>query len=289
MTRQWQVGAGVLVAFAVSLISGPATAQYAAAVVSYDAGTTPHPGYNAKLAALGSPERFTGENVWPGAVSPFNPAWATDELISVGEGGQLTLRLSNYAVPQAGGPEIGVFTNASIIDTDYPNGQAGSPLGALGVDSAVVDVSANGTDWVSLGEVIFDIPTNGYIDLTSAYSSTPGSVESDFQQPFTGTATDFGGLPYYDAGAPDMLDLLAGSGGGTWLDISGTGLAQVGYVRFSVADDLNSGTWLNFELDAVSVSHAAMGAAIVPEPTGIILAGLALAMLASRLGRRRQH
>ena len=103
----------------------------------------------------------------------------------------------------------------------------------------------------------FDVPTNGYTDLTDPYSSSAGSVPSDFQQPFTGGLSSFGGLSYFDAGGPDMLDLLAGSGGGTWLDISGTGLSRVGYIRFSLSNDGNSGTNFNFELDAVSIAHDA--------------------------------
>ena len=58
-------------------------------------------------------------------------------------------------------------------------------------------------------------------------------MPSDFQKPFTGNLSSFNGLRYFDAANPDMLDLLAGSGGGKWLDISGTGLAQVGFIRFS--------------------------------------------------------
>ncbi len=290
MTLRWHLCA--LTVVATLTISYPAMGQYAAAVVSYDAGTTPATDYvGSPLSylpgALGAPERFTGEGSWPGAVTPFNPPFASDEIVSVGEGGQLTLRLSHYAIPQAGGPEIGVFTNAGLIDVDYPNGRAATPAGAFGVDSAVVEVSADGSAWVGLGEVTFDMPTNGYTDLTLGASSTPGSAASDFQQPFTATLADFDGLAYYDAGGPDMLDLLAGTGGGTWLDISGTGLAQVGYVRFSVADDASGATWLNFEIDAVSISHAAMGAAVVPEPAAIILLGAGLVVLGLRHRTRR--
>jgi hypothetical protein len=292
MIRQWHFCASVLVVLAVSMTSYRAAAQYAADVVSYDAGTTPATDFGGspldfQPAALGAPERFTGEGSWPGAVTPFNPPFMSDEIISVGEGGHLVLRLSHFAVPQAGGPEIGVFTNTGLIDMDYPNGLASSPAEAFGVDSALVDVSADGTNWVSLGDVTFDIPTNGYTDLTSGASSVPGNVMSDFQQPFTGSLSSFDGLAYFDADGPDMLDLLAGSGGGTWLDISETGLVQVAFVRFSVADDLRPTTRLNFELDAVSISHAALGAATVPEPASVILLGSALVALALCCRRRR--
>jgi hypothetical protein len=68
------------------------------------------------------------------------------------------------------------------------------------------------------------------------------------------------------------LELLAGSGGGTWLDISPTGLAQVGYVRFSVPGTISE----SFELDAVSISATAVGGR-VPEPSALVLVLGALA------------
>ena len=59
----------------------------------------------------------------------------------------------------------------------------------------------------------FDIPSNGYTDLTDAFNPTAGTVLSDFQKPFTLPVTSFANLPYYDAAAPDILEVLAGSGG----------------------------------------------------------------------------
>ena len=260
-------------------------AQYAVEVISYAPGATPTTGFTDQLAPLGEPEHFTGEGGdYPGVVSPFNPPFQTTEIISVGEGGQLTLRLSNFVLPQIGSPEIGIFTNAGLFDTNYPNGQAGSPPGTFGVDRAMVKVSENGVDWESLGTKTFDIPTNGYTDLANPFSSNPGSSPTDFQQTFTGSLGSFAGLPYSEATKPDILDLLAGSGGGTWLDISGTSLSQVGYIRFSVEDD-GTGAEMNFELDAVSIARFAMGEATVPEPSALLLATFA-GML---LGLRRRN
>jgi hypothetical protein len=264
-------------------------AQYGAAVVAYDPGATPATGFTNSSAAIGEPERFTGEGAFLGVVSPFNPPFGQNEIVSVGEGGHIVLRLSHYAIPQAAGPEIGVFENVGLIDVNYPNGEAGSPAGTFGpLDSAIVDVSANGIEWVSLGNITFDVPTNGYTDLADPYWSKPGGVPSDFQKPFLGNLSSFNGLRYSDASGPDILEILAGSGGGTWLDISGTGLAQVGYIRFSVADDLNVDTRLNLELDAVSIASGAVGPLVVPEPATIV--GLAFMIVATRLDpRRRSH
>jgi hypothetical protein len=257
-------------------------AQYGEAVVSYDAGTMPAPGYTTASASLGEPARFIG-GAFPSVVSPFSPPYLTDQIVSVGEGGQITLRLSRYAIPRSG-REIGVFENVGLSDEDYPNGQATSPATTFGIDSATVEVSADGVLWTNLGSVAFDIPSNGYTDLSDPYSSAPGSNPSDFQQPFTGGLSSFDGLPYSDAGGPDIRELLSGSGGGKWLDISGTGLARVGYIRFSVLDDLNPGTGRNFELDAVSVAHGSVGG-VVPEPATIMPAIIAAAALAVRYRR----
>jgi len=255
-----------------------AAAQYAEQVISFSGGSMPASGLGFASSALGEPSRYTADDNFPSVVSPFSPPFSTSQIVSVGEGGQITLRLSHFAIPQASEPEIGVFANVGIADNDFPNGLAGNPPFTFGIDSAEVSVSEDGLAWSSLGSVTFDIPTNGYTDSASPFADSPGSSLSDFQQPFTGALSDFAGRTYAGGGS-DMLDLLAGSGGGTWLDISGTGLTKVGYVRFSVADDLDGGTSLNFELDAVSVSHAALGQRTVPEPATAILIGFALLTL----------
>jgi hypothetical protein len=256
-------------------------AQYGASVVAYDPGATPATGFTTAAAAIGQPERFTGEGAFLGIVSPFNPPFGQNEIVSVGEGGHIVLRLSHYAIPQAAGPEIGVFENVGLVDVNYPNGQAGSPAGTFGpLDSAIVEVSTDGTQWVTLGNKTFDVPTNGYTDLPDPYWSKPGGVPSDFQKPFLGSISSFNGLRYSDVSAPDILEVLDGSGGGTWLDVSATGLSQVGFIRFSLTDDLDANTRLNFELDAISIARGAVGSPTVPEPTAIMycltLIGLSL-------------
>jgi hypothetical protein len=278
------------VLFAIVVFASHAAAQYAASVVSYAPGTSPAPGFTTATAALGSPERFSGEGIFPGIVSPFSPPFLNTEIVSVGVGGHLTLRLSNYAIPQAGGPEIGVFENFGLVDVDFPNGQAGNPAGGFGPpDSALVEVSENGTNWVSLNSVTFDVPTNGYTDLSDPYSASAGNVPSDFQQPFIGGLASFNGLKYFDAAATDMLDVLAGSGGGEWIDISTTGLTQVGFIRFSLPSDGSGGSTVNFEIDGVSVSHAALGGVVVPEPCSVIALLIVLASLTISRRRLRSH
>src|SRR5262245_44741053 len=123
MTRNCSLLTALLVVMSMITAQTAAVAQFAAEVVSYSAGTTPAGAFTIASAALGSPERYTGEGLFPGVVSPFNPPYLASEIVSVGEGGSLTLRLSHYAVAQTGGlPEIGLFSNFGLIDVAYPNG-----------------------------------------------------------------------------------------------------------------------------------------------------------------------
>ena len=132
-----------------------AHAQYAAEVISFTSGSSAAVGYDDSSVALGEPERVTGELIgFPGVVSPFNPLFGTDEMVSIGEGGQLTLKLSHFVLPQVGELVLGVFVNAGLADQDYPNGLAGSSLSetenTFGIDSAIVEVSADNITYVPL-------------------------------------------------------------------------------------------------------------------------------------------
>jgi hypothetical protein len=264
----------ICMAYCASMSTSSVRGQYAAQVVSYNAGSTANNNFTTPSAALGSPSHFTSDANFPSVVSPFSPPFLSNQIVSVGEGGQITLQLSNYAMPQAGGlPELGIFGNVGVTDISYPNGVAGTPATTFsGIESANVEVSADGSNWFSFGNVAIDVPTNGYTDVSNPFSSAPGTNLSDFQQPFFGSLSNFDGKHY----APDMLNLLGSSGGGKWLDISATGLAKVGYVRFSIADDGNPNTKLKVEVDGLSVSHAAMGVAVVPEPATTFLFFIAI-------------
>jgi hypothetical protein len=136
-----------------------------------------------------------------------------------------------------------------------------------------VDVSADGNNWVSLNggnPIAFDVPAN-------AYQDSAATIPSNYFQPFTNGLSSL-------AGQPNLASTLAaygGSAGGTWLDISGTGLPDVDYIRFSVP----STDAFSFQLDAVTVSSAATGAA-TPEPSALLLVAIAPGLL---LQRRRQR
>lgn len=254
----------------VSAMAGGVADPWADQVVSYVQGTGANPSYVDPTTALGSPERFTGETDFGGsfasAVSMFNPAFGTDELVSIGEGGSLEVRFDEPIIDDPANPygvDLIIFGNEGFIDADFPNGTISDPAAIFSADPMEVLVSDDGSTWVSLGtftEGLF--PTQGYLDLPPQ-SSTPGSVPTSFQRPIDPSLTlsSFDGLTYAQA-----LDLYDGSGGGTPIDIAASGFSQISYVRV-----VNHTPGATVEIEAF---------ATVPEPSTSLLALVGLAGVA---------
>ncbi len=225
-------------------------------------------GYTNTSAALGTLQGDTGF----GALTPFNPAFSKNQIIAVGEGGQLTLHLGQ-PLTTAGGPNLGVFSNNGIQDASgNGSGKAGAPAVTFNDPDhpeAIVSVSQNGLSFVTLNNgnpILFANPGNYYLDQTIVdYSEPLGAVVADQFKPFTGTLSSFDGETF-----AQIKTTLNGSAGGTWLDLSGTGLTTVSDVRFTVP--ANAG--YSFVVDSVSA---------VPEPV------LGLPLLACSLFMRRNR
>jgi hypothetical protein len=277
--------AASMLALAIATSQALAGDPYATEVVSYDPGSTHATTfagvpYTDSLAALGEPERMTGEGVWPGAVTMFNAPFMTNEIVSIGEGGHLTLKTGRPITNDPSHPyglDLIVFAHPGFIDADWPNGQMGNPAALFSNDDAIVEVSDDGFTFYPVGSALGQglFPTQGYLDV-GPNDASPGAVPLDFFQPMSPalTLSSFNGLTYAQA-----LALYGTSGGGTAIDIASTGLTSAQYVRFRVQDDGNATVGLNFELDAVTV---------VPEPSTIILAVLAaLACFRASPFRRR--
>jgi hypothetical protein len=241
---------------------------YAAAVVSFSSGAGALDGYDNPQAALGLGPKDTGEFMGTFYyVTPFNAPYSPNDVVSIGKGGYITLQLANYALPLEQGPEIGVFTYQFFAQDNWPVGGTHDPVILFRPSQqAMVSVSEDGENWTTLNAgtaMTFDIPANAYQDVAA-------TIEADYGMPFTGVLSDFDGK----ATVQDTIDVYDGSAGGTWFDISATGLEKVGYVRFSVAGyAVNS-----FELEALSIANEAIGMP-VPEPSilaVILLGGLIL-------------
>jgi len=207
-------------------------------VVSFAPGVGGALGFDNPAAALGEPTRFTSPGTFfGGAVTPFQPAFSTGEIVSIGESGQITLRLAEPAVDapeHAFGIDLLVFGNAFLT-----LGGSGFPEGG------VIELSVDGITFFVVPGVDADgmFPTLGYADLTEPFATTPGSVETDFFK-----AAD----PSLNLASMSLEQIsLAydGSGGGVGIDLAAAGLAQASYIRIS--NPIGSG--LSPEIDAVTV------------------------------------
>lgn len=243
---------------------------FADTVVDYQPGIGATPGFLNPLTALGSPERFTGEGSFPSAVTPFNSPFGTDEIVSIGEGGLLILAFDTPVTDDPANPfgiDLLVFGNAFFFDADFPNGVAGG----LASEGGLIEVSADGIIWFPINNVQADglYPTLGYLDLDSPFTDIPGDVPSDFTLPVD---------PSFDPTGLAFADIVAGyngSGGGAGVDISGTDLDAISFVRIS--NPVGSG--FTPEIDAIS------DVSPIPAPAGVALA-LGAGAVAARRRRR---
>jgi hypothetical protein len=232
-----------VVLFLAAVSTGRATPITASSVVSYNAGSGVDPSFQYAAAALGNLNGDDG--VYPGwgeqgAINPFNPtdlgynpAQPAAAVVIIGGGGQLTLALSGPVA--ANGRTLGVYSNVGYTDnssdgsglTDGGPGQVNTP------DVAVVSVSQDGVHFVTLNggqPITFSVATNYYLDTEiSEYYQPLGSQAASQSKPFLGAASSLANMTY-----DQIRTAFNSSAGGQWLDLSGTGLPQVNYVRFTV-------------------------------------------------------
>jgi hypothetical protein len=236
---------------ALHILAAPAPAgddPFADESVSYDQGANPAPGYTDPQTALCSPQRFTGEGVFPAVVSPFSPPFGIDEIVSIGAGGHLVVRFDTPVTDDPGNPygiDLLIFGNTGFLDDGWPLGIVG---GVFGDDGGVVEVSADGTEWLLVSGVPADgmLPTAGYLDA-GPYDEQPGSAPSTFTRPADPDLVlgDLLGLDHQE-----LVELYAGAGGGTGVDLAAVKLPAASYVRISNPGD--PATTPAVEIDALS-------------------------------------
>jgi hypothetical protein len=168
--------------------------------------------------------------------------------VQVGQGGHLTLRLERFVRIEPGHRHLGVWENVFLVAGT--GGLVGYPPGFFGGDAANVEVSADGTNYVSLGPVVFSGIGNYWADSAGPYSKTSGTVRADFGRPFKQDLSQLAGADY-----GQVLAVLDGTAGGTWIDLSPSGLSQVGWVRFS-----GVGPDQTLEIDAIAINTELAGA-----------------------------
>lgn len=260
--RNTLIGSAALCALSASAFAG-VTADQVIDYQSGDVSSFPNYEYVTASTALGP---LTGDTTF-GGLNPFNPPFDPGQMVILGSGGQLTLHLSSE-VP-ANGRTLGVFANNGIIDTSPDgSGLAGSSVATFSAaPKAIVSVSQDGTNFVTLNggaPLTFDNPTNYYLDTTPSAGFQPlGTQIANQSKPFLGNLSSFNGQTF-----SQIRTTLNGSAGGTWIDLSGSGLPSVNYVRFTNP----TGSTYRTVIDAVSGMSAASpvvaGQSIISESVG---------------------
>lgn len=216
---------------------------FATEVIDFSAGASGVPGYDDPTAALGSPTRTTGGTFLPEAVTPFQPAWLPDEIVSLGIGGSITLAFDHDVLDDPRNPfgiDLLVFGNAFCTDPSFPAGVCGS----LYSEGGRIEVSPDGIDWHLVPDVAVDgpFPTIGWIDA-GPYDTVAGKLPTDFTRPVDPMHQS----QLQGADHAAIVDAYDGAGGGAGIDLAWVGLDAIRFVRLS-----NDGTASTPELDAIA-------------------------------------
>ena len=184
---------------------------YADAVVGYSSGTDFTPGYEDPGSALGEPSRETpGE--FGGPVDPFSAPYLSEQLVSIGTGGFLTVEFSSPIENEVKNPfglDFIIFGNAGFVITNGNFSGGGITDGSMysaGDGAGEVWVSEDGVTYYQLSPAL--------APALDGLFPTDGS--GDFQTPVDPAlnASAFGG-----AGLTEIWQLYGDSGGGAGFDL----------------------------------------------------------------------
>lgn len=233
-------------------------AQFADAIVEYSPGTGFTPGYTNARSVLGEPSRVT-PGTYGGPVTPFSPAYLPSQLVSIGEGGSLTVKFDQavHNHPQNRfGIDFILFGNSGFIITNEFDLATFNWVGTPATDGSifgggegrtVVSVSQDGANFYPLNPaaapaVDAGLPTDGAGDFT---------VPADPAL----TPADFAGLTEAEISA-----FYLGSAGGSGYDLATAQDARGNRVRLQ---------WIRYvRIQVLSGKVDVDGAAAVFNPPG---------------------
>ena len=251
----------------VGITSLPAD-PYARTVISYHPGSGTSPDYNNPDRALGEPARVTpGFPSGSDSVTPFNPAWPSSQLVSIGAGGSLTLQFGETVL---NGPEnlfgldFIVFGNNGFTLIDFSrNITDGSLFTFDPPGSSRVLVSFDDVDYF---ELVAPASTSATVD-----GLFPADSTGNFQLPVNPALT---GADFAGQDLAGIRELYAGSGGGTGFDLAWARNTSGEFVALEAINYLR--------VEVVSGKVEIDGVAIVPEPEAwaLLLAGTLLGLAA---------
>jgi hypothetical protein len=190
--------------------------EFAHAVVSYDPGTNYAVNYTNPEAALGQTSRV---NPFGDATDPFNPPYGTNQVVSLGEGGSLTVRFHRPILNHPRnifGLDFMIFGNSGFIITNAFDPNTFEWIGTPATDGSLFAHNAGGTRVsVSMdGRRFFALAPDRAPTVDVLY---PTDGVGDVSRPVDPTLTqeDFVGLTLAQIRA-----LYNGSAGGAAYDIS---------------------------------------------------------------------
>lgn len=218
-------------------------------IVQFDPGAGASPRFTNPEAVLGEPSQV---NPFGEATDPFNPAYGTNQIVSIGAGGYITIRLQKPILNHPRnlyGLDFTIFGNSGFIITNEYDLVNFDWIGAPATDGSLfgagggvtrVSVSHNGKHFYAL-----------HPDLAPSVDSFPptdGAGNPHIPVPPTLAAEDFAG-----ATLEDIRALYRGSAGGASFDINWAindkghhvWLPMVRYIRIEVLEG-------KAEVDAIS-------------------------------------
>ena len=215
-------------------------AQFASEVVSYEPGEgfatdwATGEGFTKSDSILGAPSHETpGE--WGGAVTPFSPPYLMDQILSIGKGGQVTLKFERPIRNESLNPfglDFIVFGAAGFTITNGKFDGGGITDGSLfghAEGETRVSVSMDGSAWFVLDSEL--------APKLDTYYPTDGS--GDFGVPMK---PELAADHFAEAGLVKLSELYAGSAGGAGFDLGWAvdaegepvALGQAQFVRLEV-------------------------------------------------------
>jgi hypothetical protein len=253
----------------ISVFDQAAFAQYADSVLSYNAGAGTQAAWRNPATSLGAPTTFIGYQ----NSDPFNPPYASSDVVSVGVGGSLTVHLATPAKNDPTHPyglDFLIYGDAGFIITnsDYSGGGItdGTLFGANDSGVTRVSVSVDNLTYFTLD------PSNA--PIVDTYF--PNDSSGDWHLPVNPALgeSDFAGLDLNGIRA-----LYHGAGGGTGYDLAwaqdslgnSVSLSEINYIRVEVLSGKS-------EVDAFVT---------VPEPGLAALSAPGLALLWMALRKRK--
>jgi len=213
----------MLLSYAAPALAAP----FAAEVIDYTPGSGVKSFDNA-AAALGEPTRETSPGTaFGGDVTPFQGAFATDEVVTIGQGGQLTVRFDQPVTDNPADVQFGI--DLLVFGNTFHAGT--TTAGTTFAEPGDLAVSQDGSTWFNVtpkADTLF--ATMGFTDTSSPFGND-GQTPTDFTRAVDPTLDPFGlTLSELQAG-------YDGAGGGTGVDIAEAGLDWIQYVRVTNAAD----------------------------------------------------